>query len=358
MEFVEKLGLPDVFSAAEAQSTGAFIASQQQPDGSIPWYAGGQFDHWDHIESAMGLTVTGRYAAAERAFAWSAEHQRADGSWPMLMRGGRVVDPHADTNQCAYLAVGLWHFHQVTGRTAVLAKMWPALERALNFVIRAQHPDGTIGWAVAGERRPERLALLTGSASVAQSLECGLLVAAALGHDRPRWRWARDRLVEALAEPSAYGRVFADRSRFSMDWYYPVLTGAVRGRAAESRLRAAWDTFVMPGRGVRCVSDQPWVTTGESAELVAALHAVGDRERAMTVLADLAHLRDEESGGYWTGRNVEDGIIWPRERTTWSAAAVLLAADALTGSTGGSRLFCDAGSCDDELPDVSDGAAS
>ncbi len=358
MAFVEKLDLPGVLSAGEARRTGAFIASQQQPDGSIPWYAGGPFDHWDHIEAAMGLTVVGRYAAAERAFAWSAAHQRPDGSWPMLMRGGSVVDAHADTNQCAYLAVGLWHFHRVTGRTAVLARMWPALERALNFVIRTQRPDGAIGWAVADERRPERLALLTGSASVAQSLECGLLVAAALGHDRPRWRWARDRLAATLAEPTAYGRVFADRSRFSMDWYYPVLTGAVRGGSASERIRAAWDTFVVSGHGVRCVSDQPWVTAGESAELVAALHASGDRGRAEAVLADLAHLRDEETGGYWTGRNIGDGVLWPREQTTWSAGAVLLAVDALTGSTGGSGLFVDAGSCDDDVPDVSDGAAS
>lgn len=354
----ERLALPGILTAEQVHRTGGFIAAQQEADGAIPWCAGGQFDHWDHIEAAMGLTVSGRYEQAERAFEWSAANQRPDGSWPMLMRGGEIVDPHSDTNQCAYLAVGLWHFHQVTGRTAVLARMWPALERALNFVIRAQRPDGALSWAVAGDGRPEPIALLTGNASTVQSLECGLLVAAVLGHDRPRWRWARDKLVRTLRDPAAYDLVFADRSRFSMDWYYPVLTGSLRDARAARRLDAAWEVFVVDGLGARCVDDQPWVTAGESAELAAALHAAGRTDAAMELLADMAHLRDEESGGYWTGRNVSDGVVWPHELTSWSAAAVLLAADALAGSTGGSDLFVDAGSCDDEFPDTFDETAS
>ncbi|TWP36083.1 prenyltransferase/squalene oxidase repeat-containing protein [Leekyejoonella antrihumi] len=354
----ERLDLPGILSAEQARRTGDFIASQQQVDGSIPWYAGAQLDHWDHIEAAMGLTVVGRYAEAQRAFDWSAAAQRPDGSWPMVMRGGSIENACADTNQSAYLAVGLWHFHQVTGRTQVLARLWPAVERALNFVVRTQRPDGALAWAVTPDGRPDAFALLTGSASAAQSLECGLQIAAALGHDRPRWRWARTRLAQALADPSAYDRVFADRARFSMDWYYPMLTGVLRGEAAQVRLRESWDAFVWPGHGVRCVSDQPWVTAAESAELVAALDAMGDSDRALVVLADLQSLRDEDSGGYWTGRNVVNDVVWPREQTAWSAAAVLLAVDALTGSTGGSPLFADAGSCDDELPEVSDGAAS
>ena len=43
-----------------------------------------------------------------------------------------------------------------------------------------------------------------------------------------------------------------------MDWYYPVLCGVlVRCRRPSDRLASAWSTFVMPGLGVRCVSDEP-----------------------------------------------------------------------------------------------------
>ena len=68
-----------------------------------------------------------------------------------------------------------------------------------------------------------------------------------------------------------------------MDWYYPILGGVLRGHAAEARLASKWDTFVAPGRGVRCVSDQPWVTAAETCELVMALDAIGLHERAHLV---------------------------------------------------------------------------
>ena len=65
-----------------------------------------------------------------------------------------------------------------------------------------------------------------------------------------------------------------------MDWYYPVLGGAVRGDEAAEMLAGRWDEFVVPGLGVRCVSTNPWVTGAETCELVLALEALGDRERA------------------------------------------------------------------------------
>jgi hypothetical protein len=93
----------------------------------------------------------------------------------------------------------------------------------------------------------------------------------------------------------------------------------------------------VPGLGVRCVSTNPWVTGAESSELVMALDALGDREGARQVLADIRHLRAED-GSYWTGYVFPDDVNWPEERTTYTAAAVLLAVDALTHLTAGSDI--------------------
>jgi hypothetical protein len=133
---------------------------------------------------------------------------------------------------------------------------------------------------------------------------------------------------------------FADRSRYSMDWYYPVLGGAVTGTAARERLAADWDRFVVPGLGARCVSDRPWVTGAETCELALALAAAGQRDAAVEQVAAMQHLRDDD-GSYWTGLVYADDARWPVERTTWTAAAVVLAADALAGATPGSGLFID-----------------
>ena len=35
------------------------VAALQRPDGSIPWFHGDKTDPWDHVESAMALTVSG-----------------------------------------------------------------------------------------------------------------------------------------------------------------------------------------------------------------------------------------------------------------------------------------------------------
>jgi hypothetical protein len=122
-----------------------------------------------------------------------------------------------------------------------------------------------------------------------------------------------------------------------MDWYYPVLGGAVRGEQARSLLDARWDEFVVPGLGVRCVATNPWVTGAETCELVLALEALGDTGRAARIFADMQHLR-EPDGRYWTGYVYPDGVNWPVEHSTYTAAAVILAGDALGDLTPGADL--------------------
>jgi hypothetical protein len=130
-----------------------------------------------------------------------------------------------------------------------------------------------------------------------------------------------------------------------MDWYYPVLAGALTGTAAEERLTAGWDTFVVPGLGVRCVADRPWVTGAETCELALALAAAGRRDDATEQLAAMQHLRAAD-GSYWTGLVYADDARWPEERTTWTAAAVVLAADAIAGTGPAAQLFADPAALD------------
>jgi hypothetical protein len=340
----DSLQASGVLTPEQLRATAGSIAAEQRPDGGIPWFSGGHLDPWDHVEAAMALDAAGLTDAARRAYAYSAATQRPDGSWPMVERGGVIEDAAADTNQCAYLAVGVWHHYLVTADDAFLASMWPTVRRAIDFVLGVQWPGGQLAWAVNAFGVPESHALLTGSASVVQALRCACAIATALGLEPLRWRSAAARLAHAVR---AHPEVFADRSRWSMDWYYPILAGAVRGAAAERRLAGGWRTFVQPGLGVRCVSDRPWFTVAESCELVLALHAAGDSARARKVFADVQHLRDDD-GAYWTGYVQDEDVIWPRERTTWTAAAVILAADALSGTSAAARLFRDAGPLHDE----------
>ena len=121
-----------------------------------------------------------------------------------------------------------------------------------------------------------------------------------------------------------------------------VLPGAVPACSsapqAEHRLAAAWDTFVMAGLGVRCVSDEPWVTAAETAECAIA-HAVAGRQGH----GDRPAARGPAPTAATTARtgpasSTPSGVHFPAgERTAYTGAAVILAADAISGDLRGQR---------------------
>ncbi|WP_233492227.1 prenyltransferase [Blastococcus sp. TF02A-30] len=326
-----------MLSADQVRQTVGWIAAQQDRDGALPWYSGGQLDPWDSVEAAMALDVGGEHERARAAYRWLASVQRPDGSWASEYRGGAETAPSVESNHAGYLAVGAWHTWLVTGDEQLVTELWPAVRRGLDLVVRMQLAGGEISWALRPDGTPDATALLTGNASLFQALRCGIALAGLHGEAQPDWELAVADLGTALRHrPDA----FADRSRYSMDWYYPVLGGALDRAAAHDRLDAAWDAFVVPGLGARCVSDRPWVTGAETCELALALAVAGRPDAALEQVAAMQHLRDDD-GSYWTGFVYADDARWPIEQTTWTAAAVVLAADALAGASGASGLFTD-----------------
>lgn len=326
--------VPGVIDAGAVRATGEWIASVQRPSGEIPWFTGGHTDPWDHVESAMGLSVAGQWEAAEKAYGFLREAQRGDGSWPIKWQDGEVELEDVDSNFCAYIAVGVWHHHLVTASPGFLESMWSTVRRALDLVLAHQGPQGQMWWGSSSEGYCDE-ALITGSSSIHHALRCGVAIAEALGTSAPDWDAAADALGHALR---AHPELFTPKPEFSMDWYYPVLAGVMVGEQAAERLDAQWDEFVVDGIGIRCVNHRPWVTGAETCELVLALEAAGRHEQALEQFSNMQHLR-EVDGSYWTGLVYADGKRWPVELSTWTAAVMLLAADALSRATPGNEIF-------------------
>jgi len=331
-----KLSISEEINPISIERIASFIASIQKKNGEIPWSAGGKTDPWDHVESVMGLSVGGFYTEARHGYEWLANTQLADGSWWSETLDGKIINSTKESNFSSYVAVGVFHHYLIIRDIQFLKKMWDTVSRGIQYAINLQAPNGEIYWAKNKNGAIDKMALLTGSSSIYMSIKCALAIADILGKKRLRWRKAMDKLGLAIKDrPDLFNMI---KSRYSMDWYYPVLCGAITGEEAKKRITHLWDKFVVPEWGVRCVSDRPWVTMAETAEFILTLTAIEDKSRAKTIFSWLNDKRFSD-GSFWMGVTFPDGVIWPEEKTGWTAAAAILAWDALNEITPAGKLF-------------------
>jgi hypothetical protein len=312
-----------MLTAEQRAGSVASIERLQLHSGLVLWVDGGHADPWNHVETAMALDAGGSFDAARRAYAWLSNNQRADGSWHQYYEGDRVKDEKFDANTIAYVAVGVWHHYLSTNDRQWLEAQWPMVSKALSWVLQLQQPTGEVLWAREPDGTPFHYALITGSSSIHHSLSCAVSIAHELGRSAEGFVAGRKLLGHALKHyPLEF---FAEKDRWAMDWYYPVLGGVLTHDDGIEALKKRWDEFVIDGHGVRCVNDHPWVTTGETAEAAIACAMLGMHTEARMLLEYTETLRHDD-GSYWTGLHVPSNTWFPEgERTAYSAAAVLLA---------------------------------
>lgn len=323
-----------------------YIMSQQSPTGAIPWFDGHFADPWDHIEAAMGLTIAGKYREAQRAYLWLVHNQERDGSWYSEYHKNSHGEYAANTttlkqtHHAAYIATGLWHYYLCTQDVEFIRELYPRVEAAFDFILPLQTPEGEFNWAVNSNNDVQEDALITACSSILKSLSCASLLARVLNFPSNYFDHSYQKLQNALSnKPHRFDRTWEPKTRFSMDWFYPIFCGALTKTAAKTRLESRWHEFVVDNIGCRCVSDEPWVTTAETCELIFALLYLEETETAQQLFHQLLSLQDSSDGGFWTGIVTRDMSLWPKEKTTWTAGAILLAADALFQLSNGHEIL-------------------
>ncbi|NNK83992.1 MAG: phenyltransferase domain-containing protein [Desulfobacterales bacterium] len=322
--------------ALDVDSVATLIVNTQRKSGEIPWCEGKQTDPWDHIEAAMGLNIGGYFAEARHAFNWSAQNQLSDGSWYATYINGVPEDKTRDANMSSYISVGVLHDYLITNDKPFLQEMWKTIYRAIEFALSLQAPGGEIHWAISPEGKRDPMALLTGSSSIYLSLKSALVIAKELGYSMPAWEEALVKLGGAIRHKPYHFNM--TKSRFSMYWFYPILSGALTGEQAQNRIDQYWKKYVVEGHGAKCVNDELWVTIAETAELSLALSAMGNLTLAEIVLNWISGKRFDD-GSFWCGYTVPDITLWPDDKLTWTNAAVLMAADAIYDLTPAGKLF-------------------
>ena len=322
------------------KSSVEYILKVQNEDGSIPWEENKKLDPWDHIEAAMGLSVAGKKEEAESAFLWLKENQLSDGSWFSEYLMSSPVTKRKETNFSAYIATGLWHYYLIFEDKNFLKFMLPTITKSVNFVTSMQTEQGDIYWASEEDKEILDDSLITGSSSIYKSLECASAIFNLLGESSLQVDISKKNLKNSiLNNPERYDRNWESKSRYSMDWYYPILCGIYDDKKSIKDIETKWSKFIVDDMGCKCVEEEPWVTVAESSELVVALVKIGLRKEALKIFNSLHQWRDTQDGLYWTGYVYKDKKFWPVEKPTWTAGAVLLAADALYEFTLGSELF-------------------
>ena len=278
-----------------------YILDVQNNDGSIPWEIGKKLDPWDHIEAAMGLAIAGKKDETERAYKWLRDNQLTDGSWYSEYIKSEPTTKRRETNFSAYIATGLWHHYLIFQDEEFLNEMLPSLTNAIDFVISMQTEKGDIYWAAEDGKEILDDSLITGSSSIYKSLECASAIFKIFGMSTERVNFSMARLKESINNnPERYDRSWESKSRYSMDWYYPVLCGIYDQDKSIQQIESKWSDFIVEGKGCKCVKEEPWVTVAESSELVLALVRIGLLSKAEELLDSLHQWRDDDEL-YWTG---------------------------------------------------------
>lgn len=302
-----------------------FIADNQLPSGAIPWYRGGITDPWDHVEGAIALDLSGRHDEAARAYTWSGRMQNSDGSWYFSYMDDRPQDLTRDTNFACYIATGMWFHYLAFQDVRLLRHMWPTVEKAIDFALRWQQPTGEIPWAISERGKAWPGAILTSSCCTWLSIGNAIRIAETLGSERPDWGIAASRLLAAIGErPDLFDRMGENKRRFAMNWFYPILTGVVKGQEATERIDKDWTEFVIDNWGCRVAADEDVTAVAETSELIIALALIAEHEKARSLLDWTLRLRDDQPG-FCRGMKLPEQEPCPTERATWTSAALIMA---------------------------------
>ncbi len=309
-----------------------FIISQQLSSGAIPWYRGAITDPWDHVECAIALDFAGRSDEAVKAYRWSHDTQNPDGSWYSSYPQIKPEDRTRDANFASYIATGMWFHYLAAKEAGFLRQMWPMVENALEFALSLQQPTGEVYWAVSPTGQSWPGAILTSSSCIWHSINNGVNIAKTLSIDKPGWEEAGKRLYEAMAEhPELFDKKGENKRRYAMNWFYPVLTGVLRGKEAKERIDREWNDFIIDNWGCRVAVDEDTTAVAETSELIIALALIGEHARARKLLDWTLNLQDDKPG-FCRGIKFPEKVACPpdEERATWTSAALILAIAALS----------------------------
>ena len=319
---------------------GKYIKSIQLKSGAIPSDDNQNHDPWDHMESILGLNFSKELNSSKLAFKWLINNQNSDGSWFSKYEDEKPIEKNKPTHFGPYIAVAALHFYKIFADKKYLKELWPTIESAVNFSINYQITNGTIPWSIDSDGLVEEDYLLTGSSSILKSIECAIAIAKILDNKTNinKWTQSYHLLADAIRNPECKFDVLKDRKSFSMDWYYPIISGCLCESEKLFYIEKIFNDFYVKDIGVKCVVHEPWITVAETSEFIISLVIAERRKDAQKILIDVLNISDE-TGIPYMGWQYKENIFWPDEKPSWTSSALIVAADTLFNLSDAADLF-------------------
>jgi len=293
-----------------------WIISNQSSDGHISWDKKGKCDSWDHCECLIALSIYEEWDAFWKGVSWFFDNINDDGLIFAEFQNGKPSKKHFESHHAPYIILPLLQASLIDKKqnhNNILSKIQlDKLDRIFKELNNFKDKDGFYCWAKNDGEYSDN-SLITASMSIHLSIMAKEFLSPDLNINLWDEKFDRDGV---------------DRSRFSMDFYYPYLAGV---KKSKSEFLQVLENFYIKGLGVKCVQEEPWITIAESCECVIAALVHGNIQIAEDIFNDIQQFQDSE-GIFPTGYQYDLKIFWPEEKSTWTNAAVIIAAHALSCS--------------------------
>jgi len=291
-----------------------WIISNQSPSGAIFWDEKGKCDPWDHCECLIALAIYEEWDSFWKGVNWFFTNLNKDGLIYAEFQNEKPSKLHYESHHAPYIIIPLIQAHLIDQdqdyKKILTYEQLLKLENVFEALNDFKDHDGYFYWAKDCNGYLDN-SLITASMSILLSL-------VAKDKSFPEFK------INMWQEK--FNRDGIDRSRFSMDFYYPFLAGIKNNK---KEFLESLDKFYIKGLGVKCVAEEPWVTIAESSECVISALIHDNEYIAKEIFNDIQQFQNRD-GIFPTGYQYDMEIFWPEENSTWTNAAVIIAAHALS----------------------------
>ena len=308
-----------------------WILKNQKDNGEILWDDKGKWDFWDHCECLIALSIYEEWDAFRRGLDFCLSKVDQEGLVKSQYIDGKISQDYFEAHHAPYIFLPLLQKYFIDKDINYLLRYRSEIHQIYKGTLKFKDADGYYHWALDQNGLADD-SLVTSSCSLELSRRAYNKICKLIQDEDfidP------DKIIsDNKLNSNKFDRGGIDRSRFSMDSYYPMLCNSGAKKDAIKTL----NKFYVNGLGIKCVEEEPWVTFAESSECIMALYKIGLKEEAKKIFDEV--LKHKNQKGYFpTGYQYELGVYWPEEDSTWTNAAVIMAADCIYDISGKEKVI-------------------